>query len=102
GAGGGRARRAGGHSLVALSNVQPARAACGTDDAHEFRASDAPRGFRAQKKRPRPSEWDRPDVRAKRARFLRWARRQDPRRLVFLDEAGANLAMGRSHAWVKG
>lgn len=24
----------------------------------------------------------------------------DPRRLVFLDESGANLAMGRSHAWV--
>lgn len=38
---------------------------------------------------------------AKRAAFLRWIRRQDPRRLVFLDEAGANLAMGRSHAWVK-
>jgi hypothetical protein len=28
-------------------------------------------------------------------------RRQDPRRLVFVDESGANLAMGRSHAWVK-
>lgn len=24
----------------------------------------------------------------------------DPARLVFLDEAGANIAMGRSHAWV--
>ena len=24
----------------------------------------------------------------------------DPARLVVLDEAGANLAMGRSHAWV--
>ena len=24
----------------------------------------------------------------------------DPRRLVFLDESGANLAMGRSHAWL--
>jgi hypothetical protein len=24
----------------------------------------------------------------------------DPRQLVVLDEAGANLAMGRSHAWV--
>jgi transposase len=30
-----------------------------------------------------------------------WARRIDPRRLVFLDEAGANIAMGRSHAWVQ-
>jgi len=27
-------------------------------------------------------------------------RRIDPRRLVFLDESGANLAMGRSHAWL--
>jgi transposase len=27
-------------------------------------------------------------------------RRVDPERLVFIDEAGANLAMGRSHAWV--
>ena len=27
-------------------------------------------------------------------------KRIDPRRLVFLDESGANLAMGRSHAWV--
>jgi transposase len=28
-------------------------------------------------------------------------RRHDPDRLVFLDEAGANLAMGRSHVWVR-
>ena len=27
-------------------------------------------------------------------------KRVDPRRLVFIDESGANLAMGRSHAWV--
>ena len=26
--------------------------------------------------------------------------RIDPRRLVFLDESGANLAMARSHAWL--
>jgi hypothetical protein len=25
----------------------------------------------------------------------------DARRLVFLDESGADLAMGRSHAWVQ-
>jgi transposase len=31
---------------------------------------------------------------------VKWVRRIDPDRLVFLDEAGANLAMGRSHAWV--
>jgi transposase len=40
-------------------------------------------------------------VAAKRAAFLTWIRRQDPDRLVFADEAGANLAMGRSHVWVK-
>jgi transposase len=33
--------------------------------------------------------------------FVRWVRRIDPDRLVFVDEAGANLAMGRSHAWVR-
>lgn len=38
---------------------------------------------------------------AKRAAFVKWMRRQDPNRLVFVDEAGANLAMGRSHVWVK-
>jgi len=37
---------------------------------------------------------------AQREAFLRWRRRQRPDRLVFLDEAGANLAMGRSHVWV--
>lgn len=31
---------------------------------------------------------------------MKWMRRVDPARLVFIDEAGANLAMGRSHAWV--
>jgi len=28
-------------------------------------------------------------------------RRIDPRRLIFVDEAGAHLAMGRSHVWVR-
>ena len=37
---------------------------------------------------------------AQRAAFVKWRRRQDPKRLVFLDEAGVNRAMGRSHAWV--
>jgi hypothetical protein len=39
--------------------------------------------------RPRPSEVDRPDVVAQRDAFVRWRRRQNPNRLVFLDEAGA-------------
>lgn len=53
------------------------------------------------KQRPRPSEIDRPDVAAKRAAFVTWVRLQDPDRLVSVDEAGANLAMGRSHVWVQ-
>jgi transposase len=28
-------------------------------------------------------------------------RRIDPRRLIFVDESGAHVAMGRSHAWVR-
>lgn len=56
-------------------------------------------GFVHKKNRSRPSEIDRPDVVAQREAFLRGRRRQRPDRLVFLDEAGANLAMGRSHVW---
>ena len=32
---------------------------------------------------------------------MTWVQRIDPNRLVFIDEAGANIAMGRSHAWVQ-
>jgi DDE superfamily endonuclease len=84
-----------------MLGVQPPRVAGPTHDAHELRPSDGASRIRAQKKRPRPSELDRPDVAAKRAAFVTWIRQQNPNRLVFLDEAGANLAMGRSHAWVK-
>jgi transposase len=38
---------------------------------------------------------------AKRAAFLKLIRRIPVARLVFLDEAGLNIAMSRSHAWVK-
>jgi hypothetical protein len=43
---------------------------------------------------------DPPDIAANRTAFLRWMKRVDPGRLVFIDESGAHLAMGRSHAWV--
>ena len=43
---------------------------------------------------------DRATVQAERLAFQRWSQRIDPQRLVFLDESGANLAMGRSHAWL--
>jgi len=39
-------------------------------------------------------------VAAKRQAFVTALRGMDAKRLVFLDEAGANIAMGRSHAWV--
>ena len=42
----------------------------------------------------------RPDVVAKRAAFLESIRRVSVGRLVFLDESGMNVTMGRSHAWV--
>ncbi len=43
----------------------------------------------------------RPDVVAKRAAFLRIVKRIPAQRLVFVDEAGLNHSMTRSHAWVK-
>lgn len=43
----------------------------------------------------------RPEVAAKRAAFVRCIRRIPVNRLVFLDEAGLNCSMTRSHAWVK-
>jgi len=50
------------------------------------------------KKRLRPSELDRPDVSAKREAFRAAIASIDPKRLVTVDEAGVNIAMGRSHA----
>ena len=41
-----------------------------------------------------------PPVQAARAAFRQWIERIDPQRLVFVDESGANLARGRSHAWL--
>jgi transposase len=43
----------------------------------------------------------RPDVVAKRKKFLKIIRKIPRRRLAFLDEAGMHCAMTRSHAWVK-
>jgi len=43
----------------------------------------------------------RPDVVKKREAFKRRIRRISVDKLVFLDESGMNLAMSRSHAWVK-
>jgi transposase len=43
----------------------------------------------------------RPDVQVKRRAFLSRVRRIPTDKLVFLDESGMNLAMSRTHAWVK-
>lgn len=48
----------------------------------------------SSKKRPRPSEIDRPDIQQKRATYRRWRRTVDSGRLIFLDETGANLTTG--------
>jgi transposase len=58
------------------------------------------RGYVFKKKRRRPAEQDRASVQAERHAFHAWVADVDPGRLVFLDESGANLAMGRSHAWL--
>ncbi|MCP5067870.1 MAG: IS630 family transposase [bacterium] len=67
----------------------------------EFQAGLETGGLRLQKKRRRPAEQDRPDVAKKRRAFFRWMRTVDARKLVFVDESGANLSIGRSHAWIQ-
>src|SRR5262245_38983674 len=82
------------------AGVQPGGGPVGASPSIQHSAGAAPRRIRVQKKRPRPLEQDRPLVRGQRAEFAAWAATVDPTRLVFVDESGANLAMGRSHAWV--
>ena len=90
------------HLRRTLLGVQPARAACPADHPDQPVARDAAHGTgHVLKKTARPSEINRPDVHAKRATHVRWARRVNPQRLVFVDEAGANIAMGWSQAWVR-
>jgi transposase len=50
-----------------------------------------------KKKIPRAQEQDRPDVQEKRQGFCAELAGVDPRRLVFVDECGANTAMTRPH-----
>jgi len=54
--------------------------------------------FAAQKKSLHASEQDRPDVVASRQAFRRRVARIDPKRLVFVDESGANTVMTRTRA----
>ena len=58
-------------------------------------------GYCTQKKRTRPLELDRVSVQQQREAFCAWIQTIAPARLVFLDQSGVNLAMGRSHAWVR-
>src|SRR3954453_10275612 len=54
-------------------------------------------GLPRKKKIPRAAEQDRPDVQEKRQEFCEELAGVDPRRLVFVDECGANTAMTRTH-----
>src|SRR3954449_11740762 len=54
-------------------------------------------GLPRKKKVPRAQEQDRPDVQEKRREFCEELAGVDPRRLVFVDECGANTAMTRTH-----
>src|SRR5262249_31686327 len=56
-------------------------------------------GGHAKKRTPGPSEAGRPDVQQARASFQGWAGAVDPRRLIFLDEFGANLGMTRLYGY---
>jgi transposase len=54
-------------------------------------------GLPRKKKVPRAQEQDRPDVQERRREFREELAGLDPRRLVFVDECGANTAMTRTH-----
>src|SRR5437764_3340493 len=54
-------------------------------------------GLPRKKKVPRAQEQDRPDVPERRWEFCEELAGLDPRRLVFVDECGANTAMTRTH-----
>jgi transposase len=54
-------------------------------------------GLPRQKKVPRAQERDDPEVREQRREFCEGLAGVDPRRLVFVDECGANTAMTRTH-----
>src|SRR4051812_26852950 len=54
-------------------------------------------GLPRKKKVPRAQEQDRPDVRERRRGFTEELSGMDPRRLVFVDECGADTAMTRTH-----
>jgi transposase len=54
-------------------------------------------GLPLKKKVPRAADQDRPDVQQRRREFCEELAGLDPRRLVFVDECGANTAMTRTH-----
>src|SRR5262245_38418322 len=54
-------------------------------------------GLPRKKKVPRAEEQDRPEVQEQRREFREQLAGTDPRRLVFVDECGANTAMTRTH-----
>ena len=55
-------------------------------------------GAHAKKKSLTAVEQEEPRIQALRRRFIELAKSLDPRRLVFIDEAGSNIAMTRTYA----
>lgn len=58
-------------------------------------------GMTRKRKTLHAAERDRPDVKAKRARYRSKARMTDAKRLVFLDETGLNTSMTTAYGWAQ-
>lgn len=81
--------------------VQPKSPRACTVARLQYQARASPIRLCHQKKRIRPLEQLRPDIKAKRTAFLEEVRLIPTQCLVFLDESGLNHSMTRSHVWVK-
>jgi hypothetical protein len=84
-------REAGPHGGRALQRVgAPARH---TAQPLGYAARVAEGRLHLEKKRFRPSEQDRPDIRQHRAAYVAAMASVDPGRLIFIDESGCNVSM---------
>ena len=71
--------------------------AAGFVQPHDHLGASAQAGAAAQEEDPRAQEQDRPEVQEQRREFCEELAGLDPRRLVFIDECGANTAMTRTY-----
>ena len=80
------------------STPRPTRRAPGASSAPRPCAGRSSASACREKKTPRATEQDRAEIRAERATFADQVRGLDPRRLVFVDEAGVTTHMSRTYA----